>query len=348
MKKFLMAVVLLSFTTVCFAANEFNQMFSGIKSSVNSELKSLTKSIVKDIVPVVEESVSEPVAKEAETETGVKEEDSKPEITVDTIKDIVDQVDQVTAQPVEVKFFGGLNPDSNIVDVINVLKKYDSVKTISIRNVMDTQYISQNNTRINFKTAYIDKATLAKYLESFIPTELMNKRYGYVMADYTAKIELTNGVSGKVLTTKPQILIEADTIYLENIPFSVEVYFQLANEYYGLHPDKTIVGANKKVAYPFLIERFVLRAHSDAPSAQLVKMNKDALLEKYIAKYGVVRDQSCYEGAHCNDFIGIRHYGDQITYKNYDYINKIKEEYNDYLVKKSMKQTADLDSASDI
>lgn len=346
MKKVLMVVTLLSFTTVCFAANELNQMFSGIKSSVNSELKSLTKSIVKDLVPV--EDVETPLAEQKNVSTESQEEDSKPEISVDTIKDVVNQVDQVTAQPVEVKFFGGLNPDSSVVDVINVLKKYESIKTIHIRHVMEQKYITQNDINVNFKTAYLDKATLAKYLESFIPTELINKRYGYVMADYTGQIDLANGASGKILTTRPQIMIEADTIYLENIPFSVEVYFQLSNEYYGLNPEKTIVGANKKVAYPFLIERFVMRAHNDAPSAQLVQMNKEALLEKYITKYGVVRDQGCYEGSHCNDFIGIKYLGNEITYKNYDYLNKVKQEYNDYLIKKSVKQTASMDSADDI
>lgn len=337
MKKALFMVVLcLSVSAGLCYAEDLNGVFRGIRNGIN------TFSDVNKLKQQIQQPQIQTPQSQTETKTAPTNDSSA--ITNEPTSNVQD----LQQKPVEVSFFAGLKPDSSILDVINTFKNYESVTNIKVS--FGEKVISDNNKPVNFKTAYCDKATMSKYLEQTIPDGLYNKRYGYKMDDYTKLIDLTNGKQGKIIGLTDNIYINIDKMYIDGIPCSVEAKFTLSGEFYSLHPEKVFIGPNKHIAYPYIIETITFNTDYYDKSVQgIAEQKREGILNKYIQKYGVVKDQSCYEGDHCNNFVAIKfHPNFGITYKNYTYINELAAKYNDFKMKTTIQESKKFDSSNDI
>ncbi len=337
MRKALFMLVLCLFVSagLCYA-NDLNGVFRGIKNGID----------VFSDVNKLKQQVQRPQNQTSQSST---ETITAPTNNSSTINDeSASNVQETLQKPVEISFFGGLKPDSSILDVINTFKKYDSVTNIKV--AFGGKVISDNNQPVNFKTAYCDKATMSKYLEQTIPDGLYNKRYGYKMDDYTKLVDLINGKKGKIIGLTDKIYINIDKMYIDGIPCSVEAKFTLSGEFYSLHSEKVFIGPTKHIAYPYIIETITFNTDFYDKSVQgIAEQKREGILNKYIEKYGVIKDQSCYEGDHCNNFVAIKFYPNfGITYKNYTYINELATKYNDFKMKTTIQESKKFDSSNDI
>ncbi len=337
MKKALFMVVLcLSVSAGLCYAEDLNGVFRGIRNGIN------TFSDVNKL----KQQIQQPLNQTPQSQTETKTAPTNDGFTI--TNEPTSNVQDLQQKPVEVSFFAGLKPDSSILDVINTFKNYESVTNIKVS--FGGKVISDKNKPINFKTAYCDKATISKYLEQTIPDGLYSKRYGEKMADYTKPVDLISGTQGKIIGVTDPIYIDIDKMYIDSIPCSVQVKFILSEDFYSLYPNKVLIGATKKYAYPYIIETIAFKTDFYDKTVQgIAQQKREGLLNKYIEKYGVIRNNSCYEGDHCNHFVAIKfnpEFG--ITYKNYTYINELATQYKEFKMKTTIQKSKKFDSSNDI
>ncbi len=347
MKKKVFCCLLVAITTVCYTwAGDFNNTLNSLKGTVDSSssINTITniKNLKKEFI-----NRSTQIQKIMNNEV---ENDEKNEVenTNSTTEGIVQEDDYKETNIADIVFFGGLKPDSSIVDVINTFKKYDSVTNIELR--YNDKTIADNDIVVNFKNKASDNLTISKYLEKFIPDGFYIQRYNQKVEDYTTMISFMNGQQGRMTSLTSGVELYINKMYIDGIPFTVRADFVPSEAFYSMYPEKVLVGPTKHIAYPFIIERLVFDTDNYNNAVQdIAKEKRDSILNKYIEKYGVVRDRSCYDGEHSNDFIAIQYHPNfAITYKNYTYTKYLNNKYADFKKKKTMQEGEKLNSSNDI
>lgn len=265
----------------------------------------------------------------------------KNEVSIQNITNIASAPTQV-----EVSFFGGLKPDSSLVDILNTFKKYESVTDIQV--AYSGTPIKENGNNINFKTKNSDKATISKYLEKTIPDGFYDKRSGYKIEDYTKIVNLANGKKGK--TTKKigdYIYLRINKIYINSVPCEVRIELIPSIGFYVFNPEKVIVGPTKQIAYPYIIKRITLDSGMYDDSAQTIAQNnKNKIISNFVSKYNLVNDGT---DSYTNDFIRLDFYPElTIDYTNFLYINELESKYNDFKANLTIRESQHLDSGNDI
>ena len=352
MKKRIFTVVLcLSASVLACYADDFNNVLRGIRNSIdtlsdvnrfrgqviqnNAQGKQLQQKMQQQNTTPAQ--MSQPTQKTTSTvQNEILVTDNEPE-----------QIDEIPQKNVEVNFYGGLKPESTVLDVINTFKKNEGVTSIKLgyRSNPGTgggyfMPLKVNGSEVNLKTTYCDKATLTKYLQSLIP-----------IGNYAQTITLPNGITSKMVHADGYVLeLQINKIYINSIPMTVEVLFRPSSGYYCFNTDKVLKGANG-IAYPYLIETITMKTNQyDNLSQSLVYKYGKSVIDSYVEKYSMDRNNSCYEGNICNDFVALDKTADSITitYKNYTYKNELTKRYEELETNRTTKQTQKFNSINDI
>ena len=240
----------------------------------------------------------------------------------------------------EVSFFGGLKPDSSLVDILNTFKKYESVTDIQI--AYSGTPIKENGNNINFKTKNCDKTTISRYLEKTIPDGFYDKRSGYKIEDYTEIINLANGTKGKTTRLTGDITLRISKVYIDSVPFEIFIYLEPYKEFYAFYPEKVIIGQTKQIAYPYLIKQMIFQTDKYDKSVQTIaKNNEQKILNRYIKKYNL-------DYSYCNDHIELYLNPLEINYLNFPYLRELETKYNNFKANLTIRESQHLDSSNDI
>lgn len=253
-------------------------------------------------------------------------------------------------------FFGNLKPDSSILDVINTLKKYDSVTSIEF-GYRDPVFrpIKKYGEPINFKNSNLDRKTLLDYLEKFPQKH--------------ETIYQKNATKGKIYSTDlsntfPCIVVK--TIYVENIPFEFfEINFKSAPGFYALYQEEVMKSNKTGIAYPLLIDYIDMSAYSNNDlTKKLIEQNTNNLIQKYKNKYPDLKEiyevydyefnhgysycsHNKYHGDYCNKFLTIEKGPDplRIIYNNETFLEELEKKYTELRLKASIQENQKFNSS---
>jgi len=242
-----------------------------------------------------------------------------------------------------VEFFGGLNPDSSIVEVINTFKNINSVTKITSSYLKCTgpynQYCTYSG-KIDFKNIPTDS------------THVLNTIGTMLASRPKTSIDLGNSIGSM---PKDDITLHISTIYIESIPFNVEVTLRPSKGYYFYNQPNILKGASG-TGYPYAINTIVLKTDKYNKAVNdLVLANGQKIVNAYRYKYNLSPNNSCYEGDECNNFVAIRYYlqtwgqpSMEITYKNYSYLDNLDKQYNQYVTTKTIQRNQKYNSINKI
>ncbi len=320
MKKILILVLasLLYSSNICMAETNMYDVFSGIRNSVQA---------ISDINKLKNEITNKPVENVTkQVETTVQDNASA---IVENNEAQEDVEEQIMNQPVEVSFYAGLKPDSSLVEVINAFKKNAGVTKMDLgyyeRSGPYLQVMTFKSCNKNLKNVPTDATSILNMIGNLLSSSLKNR------------VQLQNGTG---IMVNEELYLQLEKVYLDGVPFKVEVKFVPSAGYYLTHTDKVLKGASGN-AFPYVIETIKMFTDKyDTTSKNLVYSKSANIYNQYKQKYG----------ENHGEFLTI-HSSDtdmEITYKNYDYIRELNYKYSEFATNRSIQQTEKFNSINEI
>lgn len=225
--------------------------------------------------------------------------------------------------------FGGIRQESSIVDVINTLKKMDTIKNIQIGYYeyygpyMQLSTFKKGNK--NFKTSPSDATSILNTI-------------GNLLSHWHRSTATFHTGQGQYIDTP--IYVIADKIYIENIPFDVMVKFKPSAAYYYVNPSKVLKGASGTI-YSYVLDDFALIYEpKDITGQSLIRANGGKIVKAYNDKYGDL----------INDYVYVQDCGEyiKIYYGNKYYEQEIEQKFQQYFIDKASRQNSKYNSVDKI
>ena len=212
MKKILILVLasLLYSSNICMAETNMYDVFSGIRNSVQA---------ISDINKLKNEITNKPVENVTkQVETTVQDNASA---IVENNEAQEDVEEQIMNQPVEVSFYAGLKPDSSLVEVINAFKKNAGVTKMDLgyyeRSGPYLQVMTFKSCNKNLKNVPTDATSILNMIGNLLSSSLKNR------------VQLQNGTG---IMVNEELYLQLEKVYLDGVPFKVEVKFVPSAGYY--------------------------------------------------------------------------------------------------------------------
>lgn len=225
--------------------------------------------------------------------------------------------------------FAGLKPESSLVDTINTFKNMSSVSKIELGyNECSGAYMQ-----------YCKFKTIGRNLKNTPSdaTSILNSVGNLLSSTRRIPVELANGTGSM---TVEAIYLQISKIYIEGIPFDVEVEMKPLKAYYFTYPQKVLKGASG-VGYPYAITEIRMNTDKyDENSQNLVSAKGKIVKNAYEEKYGYSN----------SDFVDVSlgFNSMSIVYKNWTNLREIEEKYEEYITNKSVQQTQKYNSIDEI
>lgn len=225
--------------------------------------------------------------------------------------------------------FAGLKPESSLVDTINTFKNMSSVSKIELGyNECGGAYMQ-----------YCKFKTIGRNLKNTPSdaTSILNSVGNLLSSTRRIPVELANGTGSMTVET---LYLQISKIYIEGIPFDVEVTMKPLKAYYFTYPQKVLKGASG-VGYPYAIGEIKMSTDLyDENSRNLVSAKGKTVEKAYEQKYG-------YENSDFVD-VSLSINSMSIVYKNWTNLREIEEKYEEYITNKSVQQTQKYNSIDEI
>ena len=319
MKKFLIIVLIgLSCPNICIAETNMYDVFSGIRNSVQT---------ISDINKLKNEITNGFVEDSTKQEESTIRHETIPVVENNEIQENVEE--KINNQPIEVSFYAGLKPDSSLVEVINTFKKNAGVTKIDLgyyeRSGPYLQIMTFKSCNKNLKNVPTDATSILNIVGNLLSSSAKNN------------VQLNNGTG---IMVNEDLYLQIEKIYLDGVPFSVEVKLVPSAGYYLSHTNKVLKGASGK-AFPYVIETIKMFTDQyDNTTKNLVYSRRENIYNQYVQKYG----------ENCEKFLSIHssYTNMEITYKNYDYINELEDKYSNFVTNRSIQQTEKFNSINEI
>lgn len=309
---------LLCSSNICIAETNMYDVFSGIRNSVQT---------ISDINKLKNEITNTPIKNDTKQAESINQYEKIPVVENNVIQQQAEEKN--INQPVEVSFYAGLKPDSSLVEVINAFKKNSGVTKMDLgyyeRSGPYLQVMTFKSCNKNLKNVPTDATSILNIIGNLLSSSIKNR------------VQLNNGTG---IMVNEDLYLQIEKIYLDGVPFSVEVKFVPSAGYYLSHANKVLKGASGN-AFPYVIETIKMSTDKyDNATKNLVYSKRENIYNQYVQKYG----------ENYADFLSI-HRSDtymEITYKNYDYINELNYKYNEFATNRSIQQTEKFNSINEI